>query len=323
MRQRRQLSGSAIPVVGFYGENDPGSMPEFVHIERLETRSSANDWSIAAHAHRGRYQIMLLLVGTVDALIDGEARTITAPAAITVAPAVVHSFKFVPGAQGYMLTIADALLHAANARRGQGFDRQLWTSYVIDLSAEPAVLQRISAMFAHLLDEFTWPRPGRAQMLDWQVRACLLMLARSCAAAIRAQEQSDRRVGLVAKFRVLVEQHYRDHWSVPQYAGALKVTPARLDRACARIARQSAFELINDRLVLEARRRLIYTTTAVTALADELGFEDPGYFCRFFKRKMGQTPSQYRTSGVLPTAPAYADTIEPERGPRRRVRAAA
>jgi AraC family transcriptional activator of pobA len=56
----------------------------------------------------------------------------------------------------------------------------------------------------------------------------------------------------------------------------------------------SAFELIQDRLVREACRRLIYVAVPVTQLAYELGFVDPGYFCRFFKRRTGKTPNEYR-----------------------------
>ncbi len=60
---------------------------------------------------------------------------------------------------------------------------------------------------------------------------------------------------------------------------------------------QTALQVIHQRLLLEARRNLIYTRMSIGQLSDNLGFSDPTYFARFFKRLSGQTPNGYRRSG--------------------------
>jgi AraC family transcriptional activator of pobA len=53
-------------------------------------------------------------------------------------------------------------------------------------------------------------------------------------------------------------------------------------------------QLINQRLLLEAKRNLVYTTLTVYQVADSLGFSEPAYFSRFFKRATGLTPKAFR-----------------------------
>jgi hypothetical protein len=68
----------------------------------------------------------------------------------------------------------------------------------------------------------------------------------------------------------------------------------RLNRLCLKIAGKSAFEMTQDRLMLEACRKLTYVPAGVASIAYELGFQDPAYFSRLFKKLVGMTPKEYR-----------------------------
>ncbi len=92
----------------------------------------------------------------------------------------------------------------------------------------------------------------------------------------------------------LVERHHLEHWPVTRYAQRLGLSAERLNRIVRASAQRSALEPIHERLLREACRRLIYIAAPVSTLAFELGFEDPAYFCRFFKRHLGVSPSRYR-----------------------------
>ena len=119
-------------------------------------------------------------------------------------------------------------------------------------------------------------------------------LAQPCAREQLNQHREYRYHAVFSDFRELIEQHYLEHWPLAKYAQALNLSVERLNRLCRQHAGESAFELIQDRLIHEACRRLIYIVVPVTQLAYELGFADPGYFCRFFKRRTGCTPNEYR-----------------------------
>jgi AraC family transcriptional activator of pobA len=83
---------------------------------------------------------------------------------------------------------------------------------------------------------------------------------------------------------------------VTDYAALLGVTPEHLTRSVRRATGVAASDVIHQRLVLEAKRSLLYTDLTVRAIADDLRFDDPSYFNRFFKRSVGVTPRAFRAA---------------------------
>jgi AraC family transcriptional activator of pobA len=65
---------------------------------------------------------------------------------------------------------------------------------------------------------------------------------------------------------------------------------------CTQYAGQRAKRLLDNVLVSRARRMLLYTDESAARVAASLGFEDPSYFSRFFRRETGQTPKEFRNT---------------------------
>jgi AraC family 4-hydroxyphenylacetate 3-monooxygenase operon regulatory protein len=95
----------------------------------------------------------------------------------------------------------------------------------------------------------------------------------------------------------LVEAHFRDHLTLTEYASRLSVTEPRLNDICRRMADLASKEVVHERLVQEARRLLRYSAVPVTEISYQLGFADPAYFSRFFTKRTGVPPSQFRREG--------------------------
>ena len=109
-----------------------------------------------------------------------------------------------------------------------------------------------------------------------------------------AADTPDRPAQLVGEFLSLVETHSRDRWQLPDYARALHVSAGHLRATCVRVTGASPVRLIHERLIREAKRRLIGSSLPIGAIALELGFEDAAYFSRFFHARSGVSPQQYR-----------------------------
>jgi AraC family transcriptional activator of pobA len=260
----------------------------------LESRSRPYDWHIGTHTHSGLFQVLFLLGGQVRASIDGAVWECAGPVALTIHPSLAHGFDFSEGAHGYVLTVDQNMLFAAAGHEGDLFSPLFVQPLAIALGSAPDLRERIDALLQNLIAEAAWPRHGHALMLEWLARSILLLLMRAQAERRIADQSGRGDFALFSRFRVEVERHYKEQWQVGQYADALRVAPARLNRLCLKMAGKSAFEITQDRLMLEACRKLTYVPAGIASIAYELGFQDPAYFSRLFKKLLGVTPKEFR-----------------------------
>lgn len=266
-----------------------------LHYEPVAVRGRLHDWTIPAHRHEGLHQFQLLDKGSASATIDGVAYQVTAPAILMLAPGSVHAFTYTADTTGHQLTLPAATLHAALAGASQ-LEAQLRQSFVLDAPALGGEGAACAAMFEAMASEFQGAAPGRAQSLMAHATLIAVWFLRHRGTQAGDGRRVASRDTLVQRLRALVEQHYREHRPLAFYAGALQVTPDHLSRACRTVTGQSALDLLHARLMLEARRLLSYTPMSVADIAAQLGYDDAGYFSKFFARSVGDSPTAYRES---------------------------
>jgi AraC family transcriptional activator of pobA len=281
-----------VPVFSLYGESHDSSDLEFIHIEDIRSRSERYAWEISPHLHKGLFQALFVFDGGAEAILDGEAETAGPGSVVVVPPGVVHAFRFEPDTSGFVLTLAETLpLRLADQRSRGLFDALSTRATILHLGAEAS---RASALLDQIAIELRMLEPGHGLIGEWLVAAVLMLVARHDPGAGGRPSPDHRSIALFATFRRLVEDHFRDHWPIGLYAKALSISETRLDRLCRALASKSAFEFVQDRLLLETRRKLVHVAAPVSMIAYELGFEDPAYFCRFFRKRTGMTPSAFR-----------------------------
>jgi len=284
-----------IPSFELYGESRPGGLTQRLHIEDIQSRSHRYRWEIAAHTHRGLQQCVFVLQGPAEVQIESEQRALVAPAIVLLPPASVHAFRFSAATRGFVLTIApEALASGDTGELAVEFGAVLAVPQLLTLDAEGELPRRLQLLFERLAEEFRQPDSLSAPLCLWLARSALWLVAREAARHREALAGTPRQHRWLTQFRALVETHYAEHWAVARYARALGLTEGRLNRLVRAHSGQSAFELVQARLVLEARRRLTYVAMPVAQIAHELGFADPAYFCRFFRRHAGVTPRAFR-----------------------------
>ena len=126
----------------------------------------------------------------------------------------------------------------------------------------------------------------------------VLTLAAPLLARLQAHRRAEARPGrgqeYLSAFSQLVERHFREHLGIDEYARRLGISPAHLNSVARRLSGQTALGIVHQRLLLEAKRDLVYTAMTVNEIADRLGFSEPAYFTRFFKRLSGVSPSAFR-----------------------------
>lgn len=105
-------------------------------------------------------------------------------------------------------------------------------------------------------------------------------------------QQSD--VQFLRKFSKLVEQHYKTHHTVADYAEMLFLTPKNLSKKISLLSKDTPNDIIKNRIILESKRLLAHTTLTVKEIAFSLNYEDDAYFVRFFTKNTGISPLSFR-----------------------------
>ena len=98
------------------------------------------------------------------------------------------------------------------------------------------------------------------------------------------------------KFLELLEAHVFTHKQVSQYAEMLNLSVYQLNSIAKAALGKTSSELIDEQIVLEAKRCLLATSNQVNQTAYRLGYEDVSYFIRFFKKQTGYSPEAFRNN---------------------------
>lgn len=288
---------SGIPAFFLYGEPLRAPDERTVHVETIAARSRLHEWKIRPHRHRDLHQVLMIWRGRVDVQLDGAPASLAGPVVIVVPPGTVHSFGFARDTDGLVVTFApDLAREVFRASRG--------LSDILDKPAafrvKPAQLAAtdIRDLGAMLLREFTRSALGRESSLRGLLGAMLIQVLRLEKGSGHSPTTSGQRAReLVGRFRQALESRYRDHVGVAAYARALGCSEGTLRKACVAVAAQSPVEVVHARVLIEAERQLRYTGQSIAQIAYSLGFEDPAYFSRFFTRRAGVSPRNFRTAG--------------------------
>lgn len=284
---------TVIPSFFLYGEPPQAVGDRFLHIENLDDRSRPSEWNIRPHSHANLNHIFYLGSGGGTMRAESRLHEYVAPCLLVVPAGVVHGFNYEPDTAGSVLTIAEPYL-AELLRREPDLSPVFEAAACLSLDAPHGVADAIS----RLSRELVWAAPGHRAAVD----ACLLTVLVETLRFLHRDEGARAPLGpqalLVARFRTLIEERYRAHVSLDNYASALKISLSRLREACLKVAGAAPHQMVQDRLVVEAKRVLLYSNMSISEAAFYLGFNDPAYFSRFFAKAAGVSPRAFRDNHV-------------------------
>ncbi len=287
-----------IPSYRLYAADGEPMLDQWVHCEPIAVRSSRHRWHIKPHDHAELFQILFVRAGRVTAEIAGDVSAPRLPVIITMPPRVAHGYKFARSVDGHIITISAGRLERLlaicdGARALLAEPRTIPLGHDGDLNA--TVAAAIDAIATECATIDRW----QSQRIESLLLGLLITLCRALANEFGAGHSAgttatDRRA---LAFRSAVDRHFRAHRPLAAYAKALATSETHLNRICRKAFGTSAFGVIQRRIMLEATRDLRFTRHPVAAIAHSLGFDDPAYFARVFKKHTGLTPREFRNRG--------------------------
>lgn len=292
-----QSSQDIVPVYHLYGEDQQWLTPDMVHCEGIASRSRLHNWEIKPHRHHGLFQILWLESGSAMCQLDDEQALLEASRILLVPQHCVHGFRFSPDASGQVLTLAYPLFTRLGTELGRVFPA-FSAPVVCDMTRSGERVQ-IEATLRMLAQEYHGHGSHRRTLVEALLTALLVWLLRRIpvsASHERAWPARGRKY--LMQFSALIESDFASHHPLKHYAQKIGISTAHLNALCRQLTSRSALYLIQERIALEARRNLVYTTMTISTVADALGFADPAYFTRFFKRHTGMSPKAFRLQAV-------------------------
>jgi AraC-like DNA-binding protein len=160
-------------------------------------------------------------------------------------------------------------------------------------------LRKMELLLEVFKDEFASPDNIQGEMIRILIVRLIIILTRL--GKVQHVDESiltNGKFDIVRQFNVLVEANYKNQHEVKFYAAELNRSPKTLANYFALLSHRSPSDLIHERVALEAKRLLYYTEMTAKEIAYELGFNDAAHFSRFFKRRTGNSPTEFRITSL-------------------------
>ncbi len=148
-----------------------------------------------------------------------------------------------------------------------------------------------------LFDRIEKEYQSDAYVRDLKIRSYLMILLIEIQRIIMAgygKKDAIRGSALVSRFRKMVAKNFLTQRFTSYYAEKLGISEAYLHELTKENTGLTPGQIIRKEIALEAKRMLAHTTDTMSEIGYKLGFEDPSYFGRFFRRETGLSPKSFR-----------------------------
>jgi AraC family transcriptional regulator, transcriptional activator of pobA len=268
---------------------------EGVDVLPLEGVSSSPADARDPHRH-DYHELIWMRSGSGYHLIDGESLPARPGSVTLIGRGQVHVFECAKRVEGAVVRFGEELLFG-------GTEQRIVLGWLLAGKCGRSVpvpedeTARLEAVIDALRAEVRRSPDGQSVELQRQLISVILLWIERWYDASRAEPHGadEADIQLLRRFVSRLESDYAQHHDAAHYADRLAVPPAALSRALSRVTGSSTKELVTDRVMVEAARLLRFSDLTAQQIAHRVGFSDPLYFSRAFKRHWGEAPTGYRS----------------------------
>jgi AraC family transcriptional activator of pobA len=193
-----------------------------------------------------------------------------------------------PGLEGWSLSIQEDYLHQAGSNL---LELIFGLRNISQFPVPKGSGEKLDQLFTFLQTELRARPPGSDPVINAYLTILLSEFNKLSTGASRDRSLHDPRYD---EFLDLVNKEFREIRDVETYAARIHLSSKQLNRICKDASGRTPSQLLDMRIHLEASRMLHYTSRSVKEISYDLGFGQPSYFIKFYRRISNQTPHQYR-----------------------------
>lgn len=172
------------------------------------------------------------------------------------------------------------------------------SSQPIIVNLSKAERKSYKMLYFFFREEFEIEDHIQGEMLRVLLKRMLIKSTRLFRNKIGQPELTDDKVGIIRRFNILVEKHFKQKHAVSDYAEMLNKSPKTISSLFKRYNQNTPLTFINERILLEAKRLLLFSDKSSAEIAYELGYKEPAHFSKFFKNQIGFSPIEFKKTSL-------------------------
>lgn len=259
-----------------------------------EYRRKSGSKAAVPHSH-SFYQIIFFHHAGGTHCIDFKSYEIQENTLFFVSKDQVHAFDNNLNVDGWLLHFNESFFthHEVALFLKHSIIESLTNScYVADFKTAVSLSNYITLMEQELENKH---RFGHEETIRFLLKALLISMRRLHQKdETKLLKLSDHNELRLLQFKELIELHYKEGFTVTKYAEVLHISTKTLNTLTKKQLGKSPSQLINERVILEAKRLLKFTSLQISEIAFAIGFEDDSNFVKYFKRSVGISPKLFR-----------------------------
>lgn len=268
--------------------------PPEIEVQLLRGELAESEWTFSDSGFRG----FVFLSGSGSVRMGEGDVLFAAPCLVWLQPKLRTSVRAGAGCRGVLLSASEiSFARAVGVGPNAPAIRETLSRPLLTVKLEPKQARQLAENVEGMLEECMQEWAGTEDAVRHRLALFLIGAWRLSGPVMREMQPLPRTI--MHRFLHAVELHLRDHWTISRYAYEVGVTAERLNATVRRVAGRSPLSIIHARLTEEAISLLEGSSLPVSEVAETLGFDDPAYFSRFFKRQTGRSPNKHRRDSAL------------------------
>lgn len=266
------------------------------YINTFSEHLKNNDFIKNPHKH-DFYYVGICTKGTGINTIDFIDYEIKPGSVFTISPGQVHGFSLSDGTDGYIIFHNQSFIDSYSShKRVKEYPFFCSNHNSPHIVMDKIVGQKTQDLFIEILTEYRNSYLAKFQRIHILLELLYINLLRVYLPPTQIASQNQNYLTKLRKLEDLIDANFKEIKSPNEYAKMMFISEKHLNRICKECLNKTTSDFIMDRIMLEAKRLLIHSTSSVSEIAEQLGYLDSSYFARLFKKKCGKTPAEFVAS---------------------------
>lgn len=248
---------------------------------------------MAQDLHRHDFFFVLVIEkGKGEHVIDFTSYPVTNHSVFFMRPGQVHRLTLKKGSSGYLIEFKNDFFSPTKHSANQLLRKVSSKNYC---QADSKRFKELLTVLSNIFREFTLRQEKYIDVIKANLEIFFIELSRqSQNPGTLANETSLYSQERLEELIQLLESNIYAKKQVSDYADMMHLTSYQLNTITKKLLGKTCSAIIDDHIILEAKRQLLATSEQISQIADQLGYEDPSYFIRFFKKYTGYSPEAFR-----------------------------